>query len=84
MFFFHLVMGMWKEGGDVSSRGAGLDAAWRDGLLCLVLWDDTGSDTRTSGDGLGWDPTWDNEKLTGLLTEKTGRRVKLTVWSAIR
>ena len=30
-------MCVWVEGGNVSSRGAGLGATWRDGLLELLV-----------------------------------------------
>ena len=49
----------------------------------------TGSDTCIGGIRLGWDSdqsllsdAWDDDELTGLLTE-TGRRVKSVAWSAV-
>ena len=70
----------WMEGGDQSSRGAGLGATWWDGSL----WDsDTGSGAGTCGIWLGWDSTWEHDILSGPLTEKTGRRVKLVARSAV-
>ena len=58
---------------------------WRTGFRESM----TGSDSGSCGIRLSWDSqtllsdSWDNDKLTGPLTEKTGRRVKLVAWSAV-
>ena len=70
---FHLVMSVCMEGGDVSSRSAGLGSRGATGYWSWSLWA-YGSETRTCGIGLDW-------HSTGPLTEKAGRRVKLVASS---